>query len=90
MADDKITEREDELLHLIGKQFKFDDETVDAIKQFVVNQDPYDYSTSYSVIVSGAEEPDRSQVHSSRRIARTHCLLQAPKGGHLFLQMLWW
>ncbi|GAB4233461.1 MAG: ATP-binding cassette domain-containing protein [Ekhidna sp.] len=61
IADDKITEREAELLNLIGKQFKFDDETVEAIKGFVVNQDPYKYSNLYSVVVSGSEEPDRSR-----------------------------
>lgn len=59
IADEKITEREAELLALIGKHFKFDDEVVDAIKQFVVNKDPYEYSDMYSVVVSGAEEPDR-------------------------------
>lgn len=61
VADDKITERETELLNLIGKQFKFEDETVSAIKHFVVNRDPYEYSPTYSVVVSGAEEPDRSR-----------------------------
>ena len=58
IADEKITERESELLFLIGKNFKFDDDTVEAIKQFVVTKDPYGYSNSYSVVVSGAEEPE--------------------------------
>lgn len=61
IADDKITERESELLFLIGKHFKFDVETVEAIKQFVTNRDPYQYSNSYSVVVSGADEPDRAR-----------------------------
>ncbi|MEQ9466918.1 MAG: ATP-binding cassette domain-containing protein [Ekhidna sp.] len=59
IADEKITEREAELLTLIGKHFKFDDEVVDAIKHFVVNKDPYEYSDLYSVVVSGVEEADR-------------------------------
>lgn len=59
IADEKITEREEELLHLIGRRFKFDDETVDAIKHFVVNRNPDEYSELYSVVVSGADEPDR-------------------------------
>ncbi len=59
IADEKITEREAELLYRIGKNFKFEDEVVDAIKQFVVNKDPNEYSDIYSVVVSGAEEPDR-------------------------------
>lgn len=59
IADEKITEREAELLYRIGKNFKFEDEVVDAIKQFVVNKDPNNYSDIYSVVVSGAEEEDR-------------------------------
>lgn len=59
IADEKITEREAELLYRIGKNFKFEDEVVDAIKQFVVNKDPNEYSDIYSVVVSGAEEEDR-------------------------------
>ena len=59
IADAKITDRESELLYLIGKQFKFDDSVVDAIAHFVINQEPYNYSNSYSIVVSGAEEPDR-------------------------------
>lgn len=59
IADEKITERESDLLYRIGKNFKFEDEIVDAIKHFVVNKDPNGYSDVYSVVVSGAEEPDR-------------------------------
>ncbi len=59
IADEKITERESDLLYRIGKNFKFEDEIVDAIKHFVVNKDPNDYSEIYSVVVSGADEPDR-------------------------------
>lgn len=61
IADELITEREAKLLKLIGSEFRFDEEVVDAIKQFVLNQDPYKYESSYSVIVSGVEEPDRSR-----------------------------
>lgn len=61
IADAKITEREAKLLKLIGGEFRFDEEVVDAIKHFVLNQDPYEYSTAYSVVVSGVEEPDRSR-----------------------------
>ncbi|WP_436514414.1 ATP-binding cassette domain-containing protein [Ekhidna sp. To15] len=59
IADEKITERESDLLYRIGKNFKFEDEVVDAIKHFVVNKDPNEYSEIYSVVVSGAEEPER-------------------------------
>ncbi|MEO9482835.1 MAG: ATP-binding cassette domain-containing protein [Ekhidna sp.] len=59
IADEKITERESELLYRIGKNFKFEDEIVDSIKHFVVNKDPNEYSDLYSVVVSGAEEADR-------------------------------
>lgn len=61
IADEKITERESELLFLIGKNFNFEVETVEAIKQFVTNRDPYGYSKSYSVVVSGADESERSR-----------------------------
>ncbi|WP_370088472.1 ATP-binding cassette domain-containing protein [Ekhidna sp.] len=64
IADEKITEREAKLLYLIGKEFKFDDEVVDAIKHFVVNKDPNEYSDLYSVVVSGADEPKLpKQIH---------------------------
>ncbi len=59
IADEKITERESKLLYLIGKNFKFDDEVVDAITHFVVNRDINNYSDFYSVVVSGIENPDR-------------------------------
>ena len=59
IADEKITERESKLLYHIGNNFKFEDEVVDAIKHFVVNKDPNDYSEVYSVVVSGADEPER-------------------------------
>lgn len=61
IADEKITSRESELLYLIGDNLRFDKEIVDAIKQFVINRNPYNYSAKYSVIASGAEEPDRSR-----------------------------
>lgn len=64
IADGIITDRETELLNLIGKQFKFDAETVNAITHFVINRDPNNYPEMYSVVVSGAYEPDRSrQIH---------------------------
>ena len=59
IADEKITEREAELLEQIGKNFNFDDEVVIAIKHFVVNKDPDEYSDMYSVVVSGVEDPER-------------------------------
>ncbi len=55
IADEKITERETKLLYLIGKNFRFDDEVVDAIKHFVVSKKPEDYSDMYSLVVSDAE-----------------------------------
>ncbi|MEM9895082.1 MAG: ATP-binding cassette domain-containing protein [Bacteroidota bacterium] len=59
VADEKITERETKLLSLIAGHFNFDEETVEAIQHFVLSQDPYSYSTNYSVVVSGVEEPER-------------------------------
>ena len=59
IADEKITERESKLLHLIGKNFKFEDEEVNAITQFVVNRDINNYSDFFSIVVSGIEDPDK-------------------------------
>ena len=59
IADEKITEREAELLSLIGKQFKFDEDIVDAIRHFVVNREINNYSSLYSIVVSGVNDPDR-------------------------------
>ena len=59
IADEKVTIRESELLYLIGGHLHFDKETVDAIKQFVINRNPHNYSSQYSVIVSGIEEKER-------------------------------
>ena len=64
IADEKITERESKLLYLIGKNFKFEDEEVDAITQFVVNRDINNYSDYYSIVVSGVVNEDRPrQLH---------------------------
>ncbi|MEQ8626314.1 ATP-binding cassette domain-containing protein [Ekhidna sp.] len=64
IADEKITEREAELLSLIGKQFKFEEDIVEAITHFVVNRDINNYSNLYSIVVSGADDPDRpKQIH---------------------------
>lgn len=52
MADHKITDREKDLLSFIGISFKFDDETVEAIKTYVNAKDLADFDTKYSVIVS--------------------------------------
>ena len=59
IADNKITERESELLYLIGTHLKFDNEAIDAVKHFVVNHEPYEYSDSFSVVVSEIEEQER-------------------------------
>lgn len=61
IADEKITPRESELLQLIGDNLRFDKEVVDAIKQFVINRNPHSYSSQYSVVASGVEEPERSR-----------------------------
>ena len=61
IADEKITLRESELLYLIGNNLRFDKEIVDAIKQFVINRNPHGYSPNYSVVASGAEEPERTK-----------------------------
>ncbi|WP_425389710.1 ATP-binding cassette domain-containing protein [Ekhidna sp.] len=64
IADGIITERENELLNLIGKHFKFDHETVNAITHFVINRDPNNFPDIYSIVVSGADEPDKPrQIH---------------------------
>ena len=67
IADEKITEREAKLLYHIGKNFRFEDEVVDATKHFVVNKDPEEYSDIYSVVVSGVDMPA-----NSRRIYLDH------------------
>ncbi len=59
IADEKITKRETILLSLIGKHFKFDEEVVKGIKQFVLTKDSDEYSDEYSVVVSGTECPDK-------------------------------
>ena len=61
IADEKITARESELLFLIGDNLKFEKEIVDAIKQFVINRNPHNYSKKHCVIASGAEEPERTK-----------------------------
>ncbi|MEM8909961.1 MAG: TerB family tellurite resistance protein, partial [Bacteroidota bacterium] len=57
IADEKITVRESELLYLIGSNLRIEKEVVDAIKQFVINRNPHNYSKKYSVVASGTEEP---------------------------------
>lgn len=59
IADEKITDRESELLFLIGERFKFDKDIVEAITHFVVNRDINNYSQLYSIVVSGVDDPDR-------------------------------
>ncbi|MEP0270646.1 ATP-binding cassette domain-containing protein [Ekhidna sp.] len=61
IADGIITERETELLSLIGKHFKFETEDVDAITHFVINRDPNNFPEHYSVVVSGIDDPDRTR-----------------------------
>ncbi|WP_420317185.1 ATP-binding cassette domain-containing protein [Ekhidna sp.] len=64
IADGIITERETELLNLIGEHFKFDHDTVNAITHFVINRDPNNYPDLQSIVVSGADEPDKvRQIH---------------------------
>jgi len=60
IADEKITEREIKLLYFIGEELRFEDDIVDAIKQFATNRDPYNYSAAYSVVVSGAAKSKKS------------------------------
>ncbi|MEQ8907146.1 ATP-binding cassette domain-containing protein [Ekhidna sp.] len=64
IADGIITERETELLNLIGKHLNFEQDEVDAITHFVINRDPNNYPKTYTVVVSGIDEPERSrQIH---------------------------
>ncbi|NQZ74955.1 MAG: ATP-binding cassette domain-containing protein [Ekhidna sp.] len=62
IADGIITEREGKLLNLIGEHFKFDNKTVEAITHFVINRDPNNYPETYSVVISGAEEPEKNRL----------------------------
>ncbi|MEM6641516.1 MAG: ATP-binding cassette domain-containing protein [Bacteroidota bacterium] len=59
IADEKITVRESELLYLIGDHLRFSHEVVDAIKQFVINRNPNNYSSKYSVVASGTYGEDK-------------------------------
>ncbi len=61
IADEKITIRESELLYLIGDYLRIEKEVVDAIKQFVINRNPNNYSHTYSVVASDMEGSERSR-----------------------------
>ncbi len=55
IADGKITEREAELLKLIGKELRFEEDAINSIKEFVSNKNPEQSTNSYTVVVSGKE-----------------------------------
>ncbi len=52
MADQKITDREEELLYFLGECFFFDKSIIEEIKTFVTAQTPEDYSSENSLIIS--------------------------------------
>ena len=64
MADQKITEREKELLYFLGECFYFDEKTVDEIKRFVTATEIDDFSNEYSVVIVGNNEgyPDQRKI----------------------------
>ncbi len=61
MADQKITDREEELLYFLGECFFFDKSVVDGIKTFVTAQAPEDFSSENSLIIS-AEPLEKSSL----------------------------
>lgn len=63
MADQKITDREEELLYFLGDCFFFDKSTVDEIKRFVSTTDIAHFSSEFSVVVSGAENGETNVKH---------------------------
>ena len=65
MADQKITDREEELLYFLGECFFFDKSVVDGIKTFVTAQKPEDFSSENSLIISAEplEKSDLKHIH---------------------------
>ncbi|MEP5613135.1 MAG: ATP-binding cassette domain-containing protein [Cyclobacteriaceae bacterium] len=62
MADQKITDREKELLYFLGECFFFDKSVVDGIKTFVTAKVKEDYSSEYSIVVSTEDLNQKSDL----------------------------
>ncbi len=65
MADEKITDRERELLYFIGESFNFEHEIIDEIKRFVTATEVTDFSNEYSVVILGE---DSEELADQRKI----------------------
>ncbi len=68
MADQKITPREEELLYFLGECFFFDKSVVDGIKTFVTAQSKDDFSSEFSIIVSGDDPSNKSGLKQIRLV----------------------
>lgn len=62
MADQKITDREKELLYFLGECFFFDKSVVDGIKTFVTAQAKEDFSGEFSIIVSAEDQEKETDL----------------------------
>ncbi|MEQ9402257.1 MAG: ATP-binding cassette domain-containing protein [Cyclobacteriaceae bacterium] len=62
MADEKITEREKELLYFIGECFFFQKEIVDEIKKFVITTEIEEFSPEYCILVEGEDSGKNSEL----------------------------
>lgn len=79
MADEKITDREKELLYFLGDSFNFDKETVDEIKMFVSAKNIEDFKSEHNIIVEG--EP------SGENRGLKHILLEGLRGFIVFFRV---
>jgi len=62
MADQKITDREKELLYFLGECFFFDKSVVDGIKTFVTAQVIEDFSSEFSIVVNPEDPGQKSDI----------------------------
>jgi ABC-type multidrug transport system ATPase subunit/uncharacterized tellurite resistance protein B-like protein len=72
MADQKITDRESELLDFIGKCFHFDPKIVNEIQTFVTAQSLVDFSNEFSIVVSGEDTKSNVIKHIKLENLRGH------------------
>lgn len=63
VADGKITEREEELLYIIGTSLNFTTEIVDHLKSYVEAKSPSNFSYESSLVVSEKLEEDLEAHH---------------------------
>jgi len=86
VADEKITPRESELLELIGGNLRIEKEQVDAIKHFVITQEPDGYSTKYSIVASEIEEPNKPRFLHIEGLKGHIAFFKIPKVDICFLK----